>query len=119
MSKIFFNFALICAQNKSRAFYDVAIVGAGPSGSTAGYYLAKGGAKALLLEKRKFPRDKYCGDAVCKTAIEILKEMGVLDQLMREGKAHVSDSGGFVSPSGLSYIGRSKKVPKLPSTFGC
>jgi len=96
--------------NKKRDFYDVAIVGAGPSGSTCAYYLAKEKTKVLLLEKQKFPRDKHCGDAVCKTAIEILREMGVYDELIRENKAHIADSGGFVSPGGLSFIGRSKKI---------
>lgn len=50
---------------------------------------AKLGWKCLILEKKKFPRDKYCGDAVCKTAIEILMDMGVYDQLIRENKAHM------------------------------
>ena len=44
--------------------YDVVIVGAGPSGATAAYYLAKNGAKVALLDRETFPRDKYCGDAV-------------------------------------------------------
>ena len=50
-------------------------------------YLAQKGWKVLLLEKKKFPRDKYCGDAVCKTAIEILIEMGVYEHLIKEKKA--------------------------------
>ena len=65
------------------------MVGAGPAGATLGYYLGKLGRKVLLLEKKTFPRDKYCGDAVCKTAIEILHEMGIYEQLLREDKAHV------------------------------
>ena len=44
--------------------YDVVIVGSGPSGATAAYYLAKNGARVALLDKETFPRDKYCGDAV-------------------------------------------------------
>eukprot|EP00105_Crassostrea_gigas_P018926 XP_011437193.1 PREDICTED: conditioned medium factor receptor 1-like [Crassostrea gigas] len=100
--------------------YDVAICGAGPAGSTCAYYLAKLGWKCLILEKKKFPRDKYCGDAVCKTAIEILMDMGVYDQLIRENKAHVADSGGLVSPGGLSYIGRSKEVlGEIPAAIAC
>lgn len=31
---------------------DIAIVGAGPSGMVAGYYLAKGGAKVAIFEKK-------------------------------------------------------------------
>lgn len=72
--------------------------------------MAKGGAHVLLLDKEKFPRDKYCGDAVCKTAIEILADMGLYPKLVNENLAHVADSGGFVSPAGLSYVGRSKDV---------
>lgn len=39
--------------------YDAVIVGAGPSGSTAAYYMVQGGAKIALLDKEQFPRDKY------------------------------------------------------------
>jgi heterodisulfide reductase subunit A-like polyferredoxin len=35
---------------------DCIIVGAGPSGSTAAYYIAKGGGKVALLDKATFPR---------------------------------------------------------------
>jgi geranylgeranyl reductase family protein len=41
--------------------YDVIVIGAGPSGSTAAYHCAKSGLKTLLLDKEKFPRDKICG----------------------------------------------------------
>jgi len=100
--------------------YEVAIVGAGPSGATCGYFLAKAGRKCLLLEKKKFPRDKFCGDAVCKTGIEILDEMGIFEKLVKENKAKVADCGGMVSPSGLSYIGRSKELyGKIPAAIAC
>jgi geranylgeranyl reductase family protein len=41
--------------------YDVAIVGAGPAGSTAAKFLSEKGIRTLLLEKATFPRDKPCG----------------------------------------------------------
>jgi len=37
---------------------DVAIVGAGPGGSAAGYYLGRRGLEVVLLDKSEFPRDK-------------------------------------------------------------
>jgi len=37
---------------------DVAIVGAGPGGSAAGYYLGRRGLEVALLDKSEFPRDK-------------------------------------------------------------
>lgn len=70
------------------------VVGAGPAGATLAYYLAKYGRKVLLLEKKAFPRDKICGDALVKTAIEILKDMGVLDKLTKDNRIHVVCSNG-------------------------
>lgn len=86
--------------------FDAAIVGAGPSGSACAFYLARAGARVALLEKEKFPRDKYCGDAVCTPAIRVLEEMGVLKELMDNDEAKFADEGGFVSPAGLTYIGK-------------
>ena len=65
------------------------VVGSGPAGATLGYYLAGKRRKVLILEKKRFPRDKYCGDAICKTGIEILMEMGIYEKLLRENKAKI------------------------------
>jgi geranylgeranyl reductase family protein len=50
--------------------YDVAIVGAGPSGSTTAYHLAQAGARVLLLDRAEFPREKPCGGGVTARAFE-------------------------------------------------
>lgn len=42
--------------------YDAVIVGAGPSGSTAAFYIAKQGGKVALLDKATFPRGKNASD---------------------------------------------------------
>jgi geranylgeranyl reductase family protein len=52
--------------------HDVAIVGAGPAGSTAAYRLAAAGASVLLLDKATFPRDKPCGGGVTGRAARLL-----------------------------------------------
>ena len=75
--------------------------------------MSQGGAKVALLEKEHFPRDKYCGDAVCTPAINILTEMGVMQELMENNEAHFADAGGFVSPAGLSYIGEQPCFAKV------
>src|SRR2546423_14362717 len=54
------------------ASYDVAILGAGPAGSTAAYRLAAAGASVLLLDKATFPRDKPCGGGVTGRAARLL-----------------------------------------------
>jgi len=89
----------------SGVHYDVIVVGAGPAGATAAYYLATGGKRVALLEKARFPRDKICGDAWCAPALDLLEDMGVLQRLEAEGLVRDAVSGGFVSPSGQSYIG--------------
>jgi geranylgeranyl reductase family protein len=84
--------------------FDVCIVGAGPSGSTCAWYLAKAGKKVLLLEKRRFPRDKICGDACCMIAQQHMEKMGVMQEILREQKGHWAMLGGLVAPSGTGYI---------------
>jgi geranylgeranyl reductase family protein len=52
--------------------FDVAVVGAGPAGSTAAYRLARAGARVLLVDKAVFPRDKPCGGGVTARAARLL-----------------------------------------------
>ena len=44
--------------------FDVIVCGAGPAGSVAATVLARGGARVLLLDRARFPRDKLCGDTI-------------------------------------------------------
>ncbi|NHJ87677.1 MAG: geranylgeranyl reductase family protein [Asgard group archaeon] len=95
--------------DKSTKIYDVCIVGAGPAGGPCAYYLAKKGYNVLLLDKKKFPRDKVCGDAFPQRAQEHLREMGVLQEIIAENKGRWAALGGLVSPSGIEYYGDSSK----------
>jgi geranylgeranyl reductase family protein len=52
--------------------FDVAIVGAGPAGSTAAYRLARSRARVLLIDKERFPRDKPCGGGLTTRAVQQL-----------------------------------------------
>jgi geranylgeranyl reductase family protein len=54
--------------------FDVAIVGAGPGGSTAALGLARAGYKVVLIDKSSFPRHKVCGDAIPNNAMRLLQE---------------------------------------------
>jgi geranylgeranyl reductase family protein len=44
--------------------FDALVVGAGPAGSLAAFHLARGGARVLLTDKARFPRDKPCGGGI-------------------------------------------------------
>jgi flavin-dependent dehydrogenase len=52
--------------------FDAIIVGAGPAGSTAAYRLSRAGARVLLLDRERFPRDKPCGGGLTYRAVREL-----------------------------------------------
>jgi geranylgeranyl reductase family protein len=49
--------------------FDVLIVGAGPAGSASALHLARSGARVLLADKARFPRDKPCGGGLTGRAL--------------------------------------------------
>ena len=51
-------------ENYTGELFDVAIIGAGPAGASAAYYLVKENKKVILLEKEILPRYKTCGGGV-------------------------------------------------------
>jgi len=91
---------------------DVIVVGAGPSGSTAAYYLAQAGLNVLLIEKSRFPRDKVCGDGLTPRAVKSLVAMGV----------DVSEEAGWLRNKGLRVIAGGMRLeldwPELSSWPG-
>src|SRR3954447_17426093 len=49
--------------------FDAIVVGAGPAGSTAAFRLSRAGARVLLLDRERFPRDKPCGGGLTYRAV--------------------------------------------------
>jgi geranylgeranyl reductase family protein len=52
--------------------FDAIVVGAGPAGSTAAYRLARAGARVVLIDRARFPRDKPCGGGLSQRAVRLL-----------------------------------------------
>ena len=82
---------------------EVIVVGAGPAGSTAAYYLAVAGVDVLVLEKTAFPREKVCGDGFTPRSVRELVAMGVP---MRE-------EDGWIRNKGLRVYGGGHRI-ELP-----
>lgn len=61
--------------------WDVLVVGGGPSGASAAYWLAEAGHRVLIVEKKRFPREKTCGDGLTPRAVYQLEAMGLGDRL--------------------------------------
>jgi geranylgeranyl reductase family protein len=55
--------------------YDVAVVGAGPAGSSAAFILAKAGMSVALIDKYEFPRNKLCGGGLTGRSKKIFDEI--------------------------------------------
>ncbi|MDH3307632.1 MAG: geranylgeranyl reductase family protein [Acidimicrobiia bacterium] len=55
---------------------DVVVVGGGPAGSAAAYWVARSGHSVLLVEKAAYPREKTCGDGLTPRSIYELSLMG-------------------------------------------
>jgi geranylgeranyl reductase family protein len=60
---------------------DVLVVGAGPSGAAAAFWLATLGHRVVVIDKKRFPREKTCGDGLTPRAVRQLDDMGLTDQL--------------------------------------
>jgi len=61
--------------------HDVVVVGAGPSGAACAHWLAEAGHDVVMVEKKRFPREKTCGDGLTPRAVKQLDDMGLGAQL--------------------------------------
>lgn len=70
--------------------FDVAIIGAGPAGSTLAAILARAGRSVALYDRDTFPRDKVCGEFLSYDALPILEAFGIrLDDAPAIGRCRV------------------------------
>ncbi len=70
---------------RTTADFDVIVAGAGPAGTSAAIHLALGGASVLLVEQKKFPREKLCGEFISPECLEHFARLGVADEMIGMG----------------------------------
>lgn len=67
----------------------IAIVGSGPAGLFLAYLLLRQNIKVTLFEKRReFPIDKVCGEGIMPAGVDILKQYGILDEIIKTKVPH-------------------------------
>jgi len=74
--------------------FDVAIIGGGPAGSSAGTLLARAGRSVVIFEKEKFPRFRV-GESMLPTSLNTLERMGVVPKI---------NAGGFLIKHGGEIV---------------
>ena len=81
--------------------FDLAVIGGGPAGTSAAITAARAGARVLLLERGKLPRQRVCGEFVSAESIDLLEQLlnssPLLKHALRIPKARLFFDGHAIS----------------------
>ena len=92
-------------------YFDVAIIGCGPGGSSLAVYLARIGLSVLALEKEAFPR-YHIGESLTGMSTNVLRDFALVEEMNRRQ---------FPQKGGVKVIGQGAKneffVPVLQQTW--
>ena len=72
--------------------YDVIIAGAGPAGSSAAIHLANHDVRVLLVEQKKFPRAKLCGEFISPECLKHFERLGVKGTMISSSPAVLTET---------------------------
>lgn len=61
--------------------FDVIIAGAGPAGASAAIHLARHDLRVLLVEQKRFPRPKLCGEFISPECQKHFETLGVAESI--------------------------------------
>lgn len=88
--------------------YDVLVAGGGPAGASSAIHLASSGARVLLVEQKKFPRAKLCGEFISPECLSHFERLGVAESMNVAGGAELTET--------LFYSRQGSKV-SVPSAW--
>ena len=92
---------------------DVVVVGAGPAGSAAAAWAARGGRDVLVIDSAQFPRDKACGDGLTPRAVAEMELLGLGPWLEGRIAHHGLRMSGFGADVEVRWPGPS--FPRISS----
>lgn len=80
------------ATDKLKSSYDIVIAGGGPAGSSLAIRTAASGFSVLLVEQKKFPRDKLCGEFISPECLPHFDQLGVSDDIQAAGGTALTET---------------------------
>ena len=95
---------------------DVIVVGAGPAGAAAAAHMCRLGLSVVLLDQKRFPRDKVCGDLVGPVALAELAGLG-LDRRLDYAATNVVRRAAVAVRGTMLHTSPLPRVAGLPA-FG-
>ena len=72
--------------------FDVIIAGGGPAGTSAAIHLARRDVRVLLVEQKKFPRAKLCGEFISPECQRHFEDLGVADAMASSEPASITET---------------------------
>ena len=90
--------------------FDVIIAGAGPAGASAAIHLASNNLRVLLVEQKKFPRAKLCGEFISPECQRHFETLGVAKEIAISAPAAITET--------IFYSSRGHRVSVPSSWFG-
>jgi flavin-dependent dehydrogenase len=95
----------------------IAVVGAGPAGTSTAIRLARRGFRVSLFEREKFPRQKLCGEFISPECFSHFRDLGVFAQMLDAGGDRITETI-FYSPGGRSVSVQSEWFRATESALG-
>ena len=90
--------------------FDVIIAGAGPAGASAAIHLARECLRVLLVEQKKFPRAKLCGEFISPECQRHFENLGVAKDIATSAPSALTET--------VFYSSRGHHVSVPSSWFG-
>jgi len=72
--------------------FDVIIAGAGPAGASAAIHLARHDLSVLLVEQKKFPRPKLCGEFISPECQKHFENLGVAEAMHNSAPSALTET---------------------------